>query len=71
MARNDLAEALRRREPQRDLPTAIRLAQENLLRLQCDDGYWVGELVVDATLCADYILFMHWAEEVDARTWAA
>ena len=65
MARIDLAEALRRREPQRDLPTAIRLAQENLLRLQCDDGYWVGELVVDATLCADYILFMHWAEKVD------
>jgi squalene-hopene/tetraprenyl-beta-curcumene cyclase len=45
---------------------AIRRAQANLLRLQHPDGYWCGELVVDSTLCSDYVLFMHWSEEVDA-----
>ena len=44
---------------------AIRRAQANLLRLQHEDGYWCGELFVDSTLCSDYVLFMHWAEEVD------
>lgn len=44
---------------------AIGRAQKNLRRLQHPDGYWVGELIVDATLCADYVLFMHWADEVD------
>ena len=45
---------------------AIRAAQQNLLRLQKPDGYWVGELMVDSTLCSDYVLYMHWADEVDA-----
>jgi len=49
-----------------DVREGIRLAQQNLLRLQHPEGYWVGELMVDATLCADYILYMHWAEKVDA-----
>ena len=40
-------------------------AQQNLLRLQHADGYWCGELFVDSTLCSDYVLFMHWADEVD------
>jgi len=44
---------------------AIRRAQQNLLRLQHSDGYWCGELFVDSTLCSDYVLFMHWADEID------
>ncbi len=48
------------------LAHAITRAQENLLRLQHEDGYWVGELFVDSTLCSDYVLFMHWADEVDS-----
>ena len=51
---------------QRDLPEAIRLAQQNLLRLQHADGHWAGELIVDSTLCSDYILYMHWAGTVDS-----
>jgi len=47
------------------LTTAIRRAQGNLLRLQHAEGYWCGELFVDSTLCSDYVLFMHWADEVD------
>ena len=40
-------------------------AQSNLLRLQSADGHWAGELIVDSTLCSDYILYMHWAATVD------
>ena len=44
---------------------AIARAQENLLRQQHPDGHWCGELIVDSTLCSDYVLFMHWLGEVD------
>src|SRR5262245_5244708 len=49
------------------LNSATAKAQEHLLGLQSPEGYWVGELVVDSTLCSDYIAFMHWAGEVDAE----
>jgi len=39
---------------------AIRRAQGNLFRLQHGEGYWCGELIVDSTLCADYIAYLHW-----------
>jgi squalene-hopene/tetraprenyl-beta-curcumene cyclase len=53
-------------EPTEDrLSAAIRRAQANLLRLQHADGHWCGELFVDATLCADYIAYQHWAGAVD------
>jgi squalene-hopene/tetraprenyl-beta-curcumene cyclase len=45
--------------------TAIARAQQNLLRLQHPDGYWCGELFADATLCSDYVLYLHWADAVD------
>src|SRR5881398_2960373 len=48
-----------------EIAGAIALAQENLLRQQKPDGHWCGELLVDSTLCSDYILFMHWLGEVD------
>ena len=48
-----------------DLAEAIRRAQENLLRQQHPDGHWCGELLVDSTLCSDYVLFMHWLGDVD------
>jgi len=57
--------ATRSSSPDR-LAAAIARAQSNLLRLQHSDGYWCGELFVDATLCSDYIAYMHWAGEVDA-----
>jgi squalene-hopene/tetraprenyl-beta-curcumene cyclase len=44
---------------------AIHRSQQNLLRLQHPDGYWCGELMVDSTLCSDYILYMYWADQVD------
>src|ERR1700739_4302934 len=50
-----------------EVSAAIARAQENLLRQQKPDGHWCGELIVDSTLCSDYILFMHWCGEVDAQ----
>src|SRR5205809_5675313 len=50
-----------------EIGQTISLAQENLLRQQKPDGHWCGELIVDSTLCSDYILFMHWCGEVDGQ----
>ncbi len=49
-----------------ELQGAIVLAQENLLRLQSPEGWWAGELIVDSTLCSDYVLYMHWRGDVEA-----
>src|SRR5438128_5723490 len=48
-----------------DIADAIARAQQNLLRQQRPDGHWCGELVVDSTLCSDFVLFMHWLGEID------
>src|SRR5438270_10664313 len=50
-----------------ELSQAIARAQENLLRQQKPDGEWCGELIVDSTLCSDYVVFMHWCGEVDTQ----
>ena len=42
-----------------EIGQAISRAQENLLRQQKPDGHWCGELMVDSTLCSDYVVFMH------------
>src|SRR5688572_5077773 len=59
----DASTAYRPDDP--EIASAIRSAQENLLRQQHSDGHWCGELIVDSTLCSDFILFMHWLSEVD------
>src|SRR4051812_49666533 len=57
------SDAYRHDDP--EISSAISRAQENLLRQQHPDGHWCGELIVDSTLCSDYVLFMHWLGEVD------
>ena len=52
---------------QSQLQDAILRAQENLLRQQKPDGHWCGELIVDSTLCSDYVLFMHWLGDVNEK----
>ncbi len=47
------------------LAESIQRAQGNLLRQQRPDGHWEGELLVDSTLCSDYMLYMHILGEVD------
>jgi len=41
------------------LAQAIRRAQDYLLRIQSQDGYWVGELEADVTVTAGYIPLMY------------
>ncbi len=44
----------------------IGRAREALLRLQHGEGYWCFELEADCTIPAEYILMMHFMDEVDA-----
>jgi squalene-hopene/tetraprenyl-beta-curcumene cyclase len=45
--------------------SAIETSQAFLLREQKPEGYWVGELMVDATLVADTVAYRHWDRSVD------
>ena len=62
---SNASDAYRQDDPA--IASAIARAQENLFRQQHPDGHWCGELLVDSTLCSDYILFMHWLGEVDEK----
>ncbi|HYE33312.1 MAG TPA: squalene--hopene cyclase [Methylomirabilota bacterium] len=46
---------------------AIERSQAWLLNEQKPEGYWVGELIVDATLVADTIAYHHWNGKVDKK----
>src|SRR5213082_67472 len=48
-----------------EISDAIARAQQNLLRQQRVDGHRYGQLLVDSTLCSDFVLFMHWLGEID------
>jgi len=48
-----------------DLDGAIKRAQKNLFNLQTPEGYWVGELIVDATLVADMVAYHHWDGKIN------
>lgn len=48
-----------------DLNTAIARAQDTLLSLQDETGYWVFELEADCTIPAEYIMLMNYLGEVD------
>jgi squalene-hopene/tetraprenyl-beta-curcumene cyclase len=47
-----------------ELEDAIERAQSALISLQRPEGYWLGELEGNSTLCSDYMAFMHWSGEV-------
>ena len=48
-----------------NLDTAINRAQERLLSLQDKDGFWVFELEADCTIPAEYIMMMHYLDDID------
>ena len=50
---------------QREVKAAIERSQGYLLSQQKPEGYWIGELMVDATLVADMIAYHHWNGKVD------
>ncbi|MEQ1544562.1 squalene--hopene cyclase [Methyloglobulus sp.] len=47
------------------LDSAIALATKQLLSLQNEAGYWVFELEADCTIPSEYILMMHFMDEID------
>ncbi|MDD5036117.1 MAG: squalene--hopene cyclase [Methylococcaceae bacterium] len=52
---------------QSPLDGAIDRAREHLLNLQHREGYWVFELEADCTIPAEYILMMHFMDEIDTE----
>jgi squalene-hopene/tetraprenyl-beta-curcumene cyclase len=50
---------------EKDLQDAIKQSQDYLFSIQHEEGYWVGELMVDSTLVSDMIAYHHWADDVD------
>jgi squalene-hopene/tetraprenyl-beta-curcumene cyclase len=47
------------------LDSAIERAKAQLLKLQNQEGYWVFELEADCTIPSEYILMMHFMDEID------
>src|SRR5271167_4045160 len=45
------------------LERAVSRATDALLKLQRPDGHWVFELEADATIPAEYVLFVHYLGE--------
>jgi len=47
------------------LGTAVAMARSSLLSLQHPDAYWAFELEADCTIPAEYVLMMHFMDEID------
>ncbi len=48
------------------LEHAVERARTGLERLQREDGHWVFELEADCTIPAEYVLMMHFMDEIDS-----
>lgn len=48
-----------------EIQNAVDRAKDALLRLQHPDGYWSFEFEADCTIPAEYILMMHFMDEID------
>jgi squalene-hopene/tetraprenyl-beta-curcumene cyclase len=48
-----------------DLDRAIKRAQQSLIKLQDPTGFWVFELEADCTIPAEYIMMMHFVDDID------
>ena len=49
-----------------DVDASIKSAQEFLLSIQHEDGYWNCELPIDSTVACDYVLYYYWTGEPGA-----
>ncbi|KAF3981712.1 MAG: squalene--hopene cyclase [Methylococcales symbiont of Hymedesmia sp. n. MRB-2018] len=47
------------------LDNAIKNAQDKLLSLQDKEGFWVFELEADCSIPAEYIMMMHYLDDID------
>ncbi len=48
-----------------NLDKAIRQAEQAILQQQHVDGYWVYELEADTTIPSEYIMMMHYVDDID------
>src|SRR5207237_8061882 len=61
-----LAQKFERHSEQLSLNRAIDAARDELLDRQERDGSWVFELEADCTIPAEYIMMMHYLDEIDS-----
>jgi squalene-hopene/tetraprenyl-beta-curcumene cyclase len=48
-----------------DLDRAIKKAQDSLIKLQDPTGFWVFELEADCTIPSEYIMMMHFVDDIN------
>ncbi len=60
-----LVQKLERHAGHLSLNRSIDAARDGLLERQCEPGYWVFELEADCTIPAEYIMMMHYLDEID------
>ena len=66
-ARGDIiSHSLRRVADSSPLDRAIAEARDALIARQNQQGYWIYELEADCTIPAEYIMMMHFLDEIDA-----
>jgi squalene-hopene/tetraprenyl-beta-curcumene cyclase len=65
-ARGDVLSHNLRRITDTPLDRAISEARDALIARQDNDGYWLFELEADCTIPAEYIMMMHFLDEIDA-----
>ena len=52
---------------ERELETLIKSSADGLSARQKKDGHWLFELEADVTIPAEYIMFMHYMDEIDTE----
>jgi squalene-hopene/tetraprenyl-beta-curcumene cyclase len=65
-ARGDIVSHTLRRVTDSPLDRAVVDARDALVARQNADGYWLFELEADCTIPAEYIMMMHFLDEIDA-----
>ncbi|MDB6160300.1 MAG: shc [Gammaproteobacteria bacterium] len=60
------AQKLERHAEHLSLNRSIDAARDELLNRQSEQGYWVFELEADCTIPAEYIMMMHYLDEIDS-----
>ena len=62
-----VSHTLKRISDSSPLDRAIAEARDALIAQQHEQGYWLYELEADCTIPAEYIMMMHFLDEIDAR----
>jgi squalene-hopene/tetraprenyl-beta-curcumene cyclase len=65
-ARGDIVSHTLKRVTDSPLDRAITDARDALIARQAAEGYWLFELEADCTIPAEYIMMMHFLDEIDA-----